>query len=88
MGVGSIGPNLVRYEDSATFLSTNAGVDWKMLSPDAHKYEFGDQGSILVIVNDEEFVSDLRYSTNLGKSWLVQSFIQNLCLDCLLQDFV
>jgi Sortilin, neurotensin receptor 3, len=76
MGVGSIGATLDRYEDSATFLSTNAGVDWTMVSPDAHKYEFGDQGSILVLVNDEEAVSDLRYSTNLGKSWWASSIDQ------------
>lgn len=69
MGVGSIGATLQRYDESGTFLSTNAGVDWKMIAPDAHKYEFGDQGSILVVVNDEEPVSDLRYSTDLGKSW-------------------
>jgi hypothetical protein len=73
MGVGSIGATLQKYDDSGTFLSTKAGVDWTMISPEAHKYEFGDQGSILVIVNDEESVSDLRYSTNLGKSWLVQA---------------
>jgi hypothetical protein len=69
MGVGSIGASLQRYDDSDTFLSTNAGVDWTMIAPNAHKYEFGDQGSILVVINDEEPVSDLRYSTNLGKSW-------------------
>jgi len=76
MGVGSIGATLDKYEDSATFVSTNAGVDWKMISTDAHKYEFGDQGSILVVVNDEERVSDLRYSTNMGQSWQVLSLHQ------------
>jgi hypothetical protein len=86
MGVGTIGKTLGRYTDSATFLSTNAGVDWKMLSPEAHKYEFGDQGSILVMINDEESVSDLRYSTNLGKSWLAQQllFTNHAGVDCLM----
>ncbi|KIM90139.1 hypothetical protein PILCRDRAFT_811868 [Piloderma croceum F 1598] len=69
MGVGSIGPYLKPYEESDTFLSDDAGLSWKMIRPDAHKYEFGDQGSILVVVNDEEGVDTLRYSTNMGNDW-------------------
>ena len=89
MGVGSIGSSLDKYEDSATFVSTNAGVDWKMISGDAHKYEFGDQGSILVVINDEERVSDLRYSTNMGKSWQVLSIHkQQAFLNFNPQDFL
>jgi hypothetical protein len=75
MGVGSIGPHLKPYEECDTFLSTDAGVSWKMIHKDAHLYEFGDQGSILVIINDEEGVDTVRYSTNLGKDWYVQSCI-------------
>ncbi|KAF7964366.1 hypothetical protein HWV62_9443, partial [Athelia sp. TMB] len=69
MGVGSIGPNLKPYEDCDTFLSDDAGLTWKMIRTDAHKYEFGDSGSILVVVNDEEGVDTVRYSTNMGKDW-------------------
>lgn len=71
MGVGSIGEYLLSYEDSDTFLSTDAGVTWSMVRTDAHKYEFGDQGSILVVVNDEEGVDTVRYSTDLGRNWYV-----------------
>ena len=71
MGVGSIGPNLKPYEDCDTFLSDDAGLTWKMIRTDAHKYEFGDSGSILVVVNDEEGVDTVRYSTNMGKDWSV-----------------
>lgn len=71
MGVGSIGPYLKPYEESDTFLSNDAGLSWKMIRPDAHKYEFGDQGSILVVMNDEEGVDTLRYSTNMGNDWYV-----------------
>src|SRR5688572_17420254 len=71
MGVGSVGEFLRPYEECDTFLSTDAGVSWKMIRKDAHKYEFGDQGSILVIVNDEEGVDKIRYSLDLGKTWSV-----------------
>ena len=69
MGVGSIGESLWEYKSSDTFLSTDAGVTWKMISNNAHKYEFGDLGSILVIVDDEEVTDTVRYSLDLGKTW-------------------
>jgi hypothetical protein len=71
MGVGSIGPALRSYVESDTFLSTDAGVTWTMVLPEAHKYEFGDQGGIIVAVNDEETVNFVRYSTDLGNTWYV-----------------
>ncbi|KAG5353581.1 vacuolar protein sorting/targeting protein PEP1 [Termitomyces sp. Mn162] len=69
MGVGSVSDSLSAYQDSDTFLSTNAGIDWTMVRPGAHKYEFGDSGSILVIVNDEEPTDKIQYSTDLGQNW-------------------
>jgi hypothetical protein len=71
MGVGSIGGTLRPYEESDTFLSTDAGVTWTMVRPEAHKYEFGDQGGIIVAVNDEEMVDFVSYSTDLGRTWYV-----------------
>lgn len=69
IGVGSVGPHLQPYELCDTFLSTDAGLHWSMVSKDAMKYEFGDQGSILVMVNDEDGVNEVRYSTNFGNTW-------------------
>ncbi|KAF8887404.1 Oligoxyloglucan reducing end-specific cellobiohydrolase [Infundibulicybe gibba] len=69
MAVGSVGEYLRPYEDCDTFLSTDAGVTWQMIRKDAHKYEFGDQGSILVVINDEDSVDTIRYSLDLGKTW-------------------
>ncbi|GAC97923.1 hypothetical protein PHSY_005511 [Pseudozyma hubeiensis SY62] len=69
MGVGTIGRGLKDYDECDTFLSTDAGRTWRMVSRDAHKYEFGDQGSVLVIVDDEDVTDHVSYSTNFGKSW-------------------
>lgn len=71
MGVGSVGDQLLRYEDCDTFLSTDAGLTWKMVHKNAHLYEFGDQGSVIVIVDNEEFTRHVRYSFDDGKSWWV-----------------
>jgi len=69
MGVGSIGESLKSYDESDTFLSTDAGLTWSMIRLDAHKYEFGDSGSILVVINDEESTDSVSYSTDFGKTW-------------------
>lgn len=71
MGVGSIGANLKEYEECDTFLSDDAGLTWKMIRKEAHKYEFGDQGSIIVAINDEDRIDTLSYTTNMGKDWYV-----------------
>ena len=72
MGVGSICESLLPYEESDTFISTDAGITWQMVRRDAHKYEFGDKGSILVVVNDEDGTDKVHYSLDLGKSWCVR----------------
>ncbi|TFK24535.1 vacuolar protein sorting/targeting protein 10 [Coprinopsis marcescibilis] len=74
MGVGTVGEYLGAYDDSDTFLSTDAGMSWKMVAKGAHKYEFGDQGSILVIADDEEFTTSVKYSLDLGKTWETYDF--------------
>ena len=69
MGVGSIGNYLKPYEECDTFFSNDAGATWQMIRQDAHKYEFGDSGSIMVVINDEEPTDEVRYSTDLGQTW-------------------
>jgi hypothetical protein len=71
LGVSSIGDRLLPYEQCDTFLSTGNGVSWNMVHKDAHKYEFGDKRSLLVLVNNEEFTDVIVYSTDSGKTWCV-----------------
>lgn len=80
MGVGSVGEALLPYEECDTFLSTDAGVTWNVIARDAHKYEFGDQGSILVVINDEDKTDTVEYSLDLGKTWCVFPFVVLLLL--------
>lgn len=69
MGVGSIGEFLASYEDCDTFVSSDAGLTWTMATKDANMYEFGDQGSILILADDEEPSSRIQYSFDYGKTW-------------------
>jgi photosystem II stability/assembly factor-like uncharacterized protein len=69
MGVGSIGKQLAPYEECDTLLSTDAGLTWRMVRREAHMYEFGDSGSIILAVNDEEMTDTVSYSTDFGGTW-------------------
>jgi hypothetical protein len=69
MAVGSIGPHLLPYDECDTFFSEDAGISWRMVAEGAHKYEFGDQGSLLVMIDDEEPTDDISYSWDFGRTW-------------------
>jgi hypothetical protein len=69
MGVGNVGPHLLPYEECDTFLSLDAGLTWRQVYRNAHKYEFGDQGSVIVMVPDEESTNHIMYSWDDGKTW-------------------
>ena len=69
MGIGNTGKFLKDYEDGDLYVSDDAGLTWRKGLNEAHKYEFGDQGSVLVAVFDEGPTEELSYSTNHGKDW-------------------
>lgn len=70
MGVGSTGDYLKPYLECDTYVSDDAGVTWKLALESAHKYEFGDQGSVLLAVFDEGPTKEVRYSIDHGTEWL------------------
>jgi hypothetical protein len=67
MGVGNTGDYLSKYTDGDLYVSDDAGLTWELALEDAHKYEFGDQGSVLVAVFDEGDTDEIRYSFKHGR---------------------
>ena len=74
MAVGNVGLQLAPYKDSDTFLSRDAGFTWEEVHKDAHLWEFGDSGSIVVMANDEEPTSHILFSTDEGLNWREYEF--------------
>jgi hypothetical protein len=68
MGVGNTGKYLGEYMEGNLYVSDDAGVTWRQALKGPHKYEFGDQGSILVAV-EEGYHKEIAYSLNHGKDW-------------------
>ncbi len=69
LAVGNVGEELAPYVDSDTFLTRDGGLTWEEIHKDAHLWEFGDSGSILIIANDEGPTDHVTYSTDEGLSW-------------------
>ncbi|KAF3919799.1 Sortilin [Dactylellina cionopaga] len=69
MGIGNTGEYLKDYIEGDLFVSDDAGLTWKMSRKGAHKYEFGDQGSIFVAIDDEDKTDKIFYSLDHGLTW-------------------
>ncbi|KAF1935104.1 vacuolar protein sorting/targeting protein 10 [Clathrospora elynae] len=67
MGVGNTGDYLGKYSDGDLYVSDDAGLTWELALEEAHKYEFGDEGSVLVAVFDEGETDEIRYSLKHGR---------------------
>jgi hypothetical protein len=74
MAVGSVGRDLAPYTDSDTFFSRDGGFTWEEVHKDAHLFEFGDSGSVLVMANDEGPTDYVLYSLDEGLSWREYKF--------------
>lgn len=74
IGVGSVGPKLKPVSDSDTFLSRDGGISWKEAVKGSHMWEFGDQGSIIVLAADRERSHEVMYSLNEGETWQTYAF--------------
>lgn len=69
MGVGNTGEALKKYSEGNLYVSDDAGVTWRLALKGSHKYEFGDQGSVIMAISDNEKTDEISYSINHGKDW-------------------
>jgi len=84
IAVGNVGESLAPYDDSDVFLTRDGGKTWEEVHKDAHLWEYGDSGSVLVLANDEEATDHVTYSTDEGLTWREYSFGDNLRIDSIL----
>jgi hypothetical protein len=74
MGVGNVGDSLTGYKDGDTFLTTDGGLTWKEVRKGPYLWEYGDQGSIIVIVDRLQPTNKVLYTLDEGKSWQEYKF--------------
>jgi len=69
MAVGNVGPELTSKKDADTFITSDGGITWELAMEGTYKWEYGDQGSIIVIVEDGKATDRVSYSLDEGKTW-------------------
>lgn len=74
LAVGNVGEELAAYTDSDIFITRDGGFSWEEIHKDAHMWEFGDSGSVIVIVNDEDVTDHVLYTTDEGMTWKSHNF--------------
>ncbi|KAF9344140.1 vacuolar protein sorting/targeting protein PEP1, partial [Mortierella sp. AD094] len=67
IGVGNVGTELTGYEQGSTFLTRDAGHSWREILHGPHQFDFGDQGSIILLFKDDGAPTDhVIYSLDHG----------------------
>ncbi|GME22228.1 hypothetical protein GTA08_BOTSDO13400 [Neofusicoccum parvum] len=74
MGVGNVGEYLGRYKEGNTFVTRDGGITWHEAMKGTFMWEYGDQGSIIVIVKEGESVTSVYYSLDEGTKWTEYEF--------------
>ncbi len=61
VGIGNLGTSLGEYNDGRLYITKDGGKHWQEISDNAHMFEIGNYGSILLVVNDEGPTDYIRY---------------------------
>lgn len=76
IAVGSVGEHLLPPEQCSTFMTTDGGITWREIKKGAHQWEYGDRGSVIVLVQDRELTDTITYSSDSGKTWKEYKFTE------------
>ncbi|KAF6836853.1 vacuolar protein sorting protein [Colletotrichum plurivorum] len=71
---GNVGDSLSSIKEADTFMTSDAGITWKSVKKGAWTWQYGDQGSIVVLVQrairDHAVKTNMiSYSLDEGKTW-------------------
>ncbi|KAK9370391.1 hypothetical protein V1509DRAFT_575446 [Lipomyces kononenkoae] len=78
VGVGNVGASLTSFGEGNTYLTNDGGATWKELAKGTNMWEFGDQGSIILLVESPAPTNKLRYTFNEGQSWETLEFFNEV----------
>ncbi|KAK7203460.1 hypothetical protein BZA70DRAFT_282547 [Myxozyma melibiosi] len=78
IGVGNVGPQLTTYGEGNTYLTRDAGLTWAEIKKGTFMWEYGDQGSIIVLVASPVPTNTLQYTFDEGSTWQELQFNDEL----------
>lgn len=74
MGIGNVAESLYGKEDADTFMTTDGGITWKSVKKGGYMWRYGDQGSIIVLVQEDTPIRSIFYTLDEGKEWIEYKF--------------
>ena len=76
LAVGNVGEYLARKDsdETDTFITRDAGITWSSVKKGSHMWEYGDQGSIIVIVKESLPTKSIFYTLDEGRKWIEFEF--------------
>lgn len=74
IGVGNVGEYLSSADDADTFLSRDGGITWKNVKKGRYMFEYGDSGSLVVLVRELQPTKVIHYSLDEGATWIEFQF--------------
>lgn len=83
--VGNVGKYLLPKNQCSIFFTKDGGVTWKEIKKGAHHWEFGDHGSVIVVVSSDKATNYITYSLDAGDTWKDYVFTQD---NILISDIV
>lgn len=69
VGVGNVGEYLTSKSDGNTYITRDGGVTWKEIRKGSYMWEYGDQGSIILIVDEDDPTDIVYYTLDEGETW-------------------
>jgi hypothetical protein len=74
IGIGNVGDHLGLYNEGNTYLTADGGITWTETMKGTYMWEYGDQGSIITIVERQVPTTRVKYTTDEGKTWHDKTF--------------
>ena len=74
IATGNVGEYLTYKKDADTFITRDGGLTWEVVAPGNWMWEYGDQGSVIVIVKEDLPTTEIKYSLNEGEDWISYEF--------------
>jgi len=68
-GVGNVGEYLGAKSEADTFMTTDAGITWTNVQKGQWMWQYGDQGSIIVLAQVGKSTKTIKYTIDEGRKW-------------------
>lgn len=69
IATGNVGEFLLPVNEASTFMTADGGTTWMELAKGTYQWEYGDHGSVIVLVKDGEKTKNIKYSIDGGRKW-------------------